>query len=194
MTLKDMRNLYIVGPSCGGKTTLLHYLHKHFEEGNIPRRYLTRNPRNEHDSLENGFLEKDSFLAMRAAGDFFISWHRVFPDNRVEYYGFLKSDISENQLNIFSSNNALLLYPDSIQPEGILQQEKSFFIACTAPKEVRMTRLKDRSPEYDAAEVQVRIQGESIDKYLGTMDLVLDTSELSPEVNGAKVLEFLRKI
>lgn len=186
-----MLNIYIVGPSCGGKTTLLHYLHENLQSANIPRRYLTRLPRNGWDPLENGFLTNEEFQKKRREGRFYISWHRIFANQRKEYYGFLDSDVRGHDLNIFSGNNALLLYPESVQPSGALKNGNTLFVACTAPEEVRAQRLKERSPEYETSEVDVRIRGESIDHLHSTFGLVLDSSKYTSVDNGKRAIEFI---
>ena len=111
-----MRNVYIIGPSGGGKTSLFHYLKAHLGPAfHFPLRVVSRRPRTAADGLENVFLSHDQFEELRRKGDpsLFFSWHRLMEGDRVEYYGYRTCDIDPDKINVFSANNALLLYPDS---------------------------------------------------------------------------------
>lgn len=190
-----MRNVYIVGPSCGGKTSLLHFLKDHLgTKANFPIRIVSRPQRPLDDDLENIFLGKDEIRAERAAGRFFVSWNRALGHNREQYYGFRNADVSDTDVNIFSANNALLLYPHTVIPEDALTAHDSFFIACVAPEEIRMQRLKIRSPEYDEEEVRVRIYKESIESHLKDIQVVIDSSSGEIEENAQKALDFIRSL
>lgn len=145
--------------------------------------------------LENIFLSKEEFEEKRKSQDpeFFLSWHRLMEGERKEYYAFRTPDVSSEKINIFSGNNALLLYPDSHIPTDALSAHESFFIACIAPTELRYRRLKARSPEYSDQEVEVRIHQESLDSHLSKVDLVIDTGEKNLEETGREALEFLER-
>lgn len=190
-----MRNVYITGPSCGGKTTMVHYLRMHGgSDLNIPIRILSRRSRGDVDLLENRFLEKEEFERTRNTSEFFISWHRVFEEGRKEYYGFLAQDVTLEKINVFSGNNSLFLYPESIYPQDVFTAHESSFVVCTAPDELRMRRLKERSPEYSDAEVEIRIHKESIESHLEKADLIINSSEEGIEEAGERLLSFIHKL
>jgi guanylate kinase len=191
-----MRNVYIVGPSGGGKTSLFHYLRAHLDDRfHFPLRVVSRRPRTAADGLENVFLSHDAFEELRRKGDpsMFFSWHRLMEGDRVEYYGYRVCDIDPDKINVFSANNALLLYPDSYIPPNTLTAHPSCFIACIAPADVRRARLKTRSPEFSDAELEVRINQESIEGMLGSLDLVIDTTDITQEETGQRAVEFLSR-
>jgi ribose 1,5-bisphosphokinase PhnN len=190
-----MRNVFIVGPSCGGKTSLFHFLKEKLQERhNFPLRVVSRPERPRNDSLENTFLKHPEFKEKRTNNDFFLSWHRIFENDHKEYYAFYTNDVSSEKVNIFSANNALLLYPQSHLPLNVLQAHESSFIACTASEETRLRRLKERSPEYSESEVRVRIHGESIEHLLPSCNLVINTNSGTIEENGIQALHFLEKL
>lgn len=186
-----MRNVFIVGPSCSGKTSLLHHLKQSVPECSFPIRIVSRPPRTKDDELENEFLSHEEFRARRHTPDFFVTWERVLGKERTEYYGFRLKDVSFEKINIFSANNAFLLYPDTRTPRDVFETHRSSLVACIAPDEVRAVRLKERSPEYGEEEVSIRIHQESIDALLEKADLVLDSTQGTVEENAAQMKAFL---
>ena len=86
-----------------------------------------------------------------------------------------------------------LLYPDSYIPPNTLTAHDSCFIACIAPADIRRARLKERSPEFSDAELEVRINQESIEGMLGSLDLVIDTTNITQEETGKRAVEFLSR-
>ena len=62
----------ISGPSGGGKSTVLHYLHKHIPNSSIPPTYTTR-PRRRSDGADRKFVARTQFNAMLKRGEF-VEW------------------------------------------------------------------------------------------------------------------------
>ena len=62
----------ISGPSGGGKSTVLHYLHKHIPNSSIPPTYTTR-PRRRSDGADRKFVSRTQFKAMLKRGEF-VEW------------------------------------------------------------------------------------------------------------------------
>ena len=62
----------ISGPSGGGKSTVLHYLHKHIPNSSIPPTYTTR-PRRRSDGADRKFVSRTQFNAMLKRGEF-VEW------------------------------------------------------------------------------------------------------------------------
>ena len=189
-----MLNVYITGPSCAGKTSCIEYL-KDKNEGifNFPLRVITRPGRNYDESNENTFLDKEVFKRKRKNNeDFFLNWVRPMEENRKEYYGFYEDDAAEDKINIFSCNNALILNNDSVQPDNIFNIYQSLFVAVWVPADIRMKRMKERTPEYSEKVINYRIYRESLDGHFGKIDLKLDNYSRKLEESGEELYNFIK--
>ncbi|MFB6182045.1 MAG: hypothetical protein ABEJ24_04065 [Candidatus Magasanikbacteria bacterium] len=188
-----MLNIYIIGPSCAGKTSSIEYLKSQNDElFNFPLRVITRPKRNYDESNENTFLDKEKFRKKRENNnDFFMSWVRSMEDDRKEYYGFYEDGVRDG-VNIFSCNNAILLNNDSIQPRNILEKHKSLVVALWAPADVRLERIKRRTPEYTGKVKEYRIHEEPLEGCYDKIDLKLDNYDQPIEKTGEELYKIIK--
>lgn len=189
-----MLNVYITGQSCAGKTSCIEYLKSKNENlFNFPLRVITRPGRNYDESNENTFLDKEEFKRKRKNNEgFFLNWVRPMEDNRKEYYGFYEKDVLEDKVNIFSCNNALILNKSSIQPEDIFANHKSLIVNIWASADIRMDRMKKRTPEYTEEVMNYRIYRESINDHFDKVDFKLDNYNKTIEESGEELYNFIK--
>jgi ribose 1,5-bisphosphokinase PhnN len=165
-----MKNgITIIGSSGVGKTTLIRSLLKDERLKNIidiPKRYITRDPRKGDNLLENKYVSTSELAQMIPKHAISVVWERVL--DKTMQYAFAKP--KTGLIPIYSANNAIYQYPKKVKPLGFF--EDTIIVGITASYEDRLQRLKDRSPdlfEEKAEQIKLRL-ADSADNILPYVD------------------------
>ncbi len=185
----NVNSIIVVGSSGSGKTTLVNGLRvsEYADKVVVPRRYITRPERQGDDLVENIHVTKEVFEQKLKAGEIDPAWTRELENGRLEQYGFVPVEPSDNRLRIYSGNNAFLR---DINPSVAKILDSAKVVVCMAQPEKRTSRLGDRSPDMSESERAVRLGDSGADTLeFGDVDII-ETTNLSPDQGQ----EALRKL
>lgn len=156
--MKEGKIIIFSAPSGAGKTTIVRHLLSMDHNFGFSVSATSRKPRgNEVNGVDYFFISAEEFKA-RIAGNEFLEWQEVYPDN---YYGSLKSEVERMLANgknvlfdvdvVGGSNikkhygsRALALF---IQPPSITELEKRLIARSTDGQEVIRKRLEKAEQE-----------------------------------------------
>ena len=186
----------IVGSSCVGKTTVIGAI-RHSElarDGSVdvPVRYLTRPPRDGDCLLENVHVSREEFQARVRAGTIAVHWDRAMEGDRTIQYGFERA--RPGSLPVYSANNALFATGSNLRPRGAFAH--ALFVGVHAPDEVRVARLRHRSPDLwrtRPEEVSHRL-AETADSVIPHVHLLVDNHGALERVAPIELVRLLSKL
>jgi ribose 1,5-bisphosphokinase PhnN len=144
-SLLNIRKIVVVGSSGTGKTTVVNAV-RDVDGVYVPKRSLTRPPRENDDLVENGHVTPERFSELVEAGEIAVYWTRKMEGDRTERYGFVPTSPDDGVVTVFSGNNALYNNRVSINPEGVLDDD-TVWVGVYASVDTLVARLKARSPE-----------------------------------------------
>ncbi len=149
--------LYIItAPSGAGKTSLVRALLEREDTIRVSVSYTTRPPRpGEQDGVDYHFVDRERFLAMRAAGDF-LEHAQVFGN----YYGTSKSWLEE-QLGQGTDVILEIDWRGAQQVRRLMPEAVGIFILPPS-REVLLQRLRNRGQ--DSEEVIARRSREAVEE------------------------------
>lgn len=134
--------IVIVGSTCAGKTTLAGAVRTAALPGiDIPRRFVTRPPRQDDVATEATCLTSDELDAAIASGTISMHWRRTLEPGRSERYAFALP--RPGTLAVYSANNAIFV-DKNVHPPGAL--DHALLVGVYAPDAIREQRLRARSP------------------------------------------------
>lgn len=134
--------IVIVGSTCAGKTTLVGAVRGSALAGVcVPRRFVTRPPREGDVPDETGYVTSAELDAAIAAGTVGIHWARTLEPGRIEHYAFAPP--APGALAVYSANNAIYV-EGNVRPADALA--RALLVGVFAPEAVREQRLRERSP------------------------------------------------
>jgi ribose 1,5-bisphosphokinase PhnN len=150
LQLKEVACVIFVGSSSVGKTTLTGEIRfaSHTDASlvgriSVPKRIITRPPRENDDFEENAFYSPEEFESLVRSGEIGLHWEKKMEGTRVERYGFFVPD--KGTLAVYPANNAVINNQSSLDPPDILQ--RALIVAVYAPEKLREKRLLERSPD-----------------------------------------------
>lgn len=187
-------SLVVVGSSGAGKTTLVNGLRiaEFNDDVVIPKRFITRPPRQGDDLNENEHVSKSDFASAVRGGAISPYWQRPLDNGRVEQYGFASVDSEDSRLRVYSANNAFLRDTNP-SVEAVLKS--SLVIVALTSSGIRDRRLGSRSPDMGQGERDVRLSDHGSD--LLDLDLpvqVIDTTQLSPDAGQRLMQSIVREV
>ena len=178
--LTNIQGIALIGSSASGKSTLMKAIRLMSDDISIPKRFITRPQRLADDLNENIFISFDDFQNKIKNDELPISWMRKMEGDRIEYYGFEKTEsksfpiysanndfsrqieIAKNALQDSKANNSELTEEQSSIYERIAFLSKTLLIlGVYAPDEIRQKRLNERSPDLATSEREYRIKDSS---------------------------------
>lgn len=184
------RLLIITAPSGAGKTTVVHYLLREFDQQLAFSVSATTRPARsgEVDGVDYYFMTPKEFEAA-IEQDQFAEWEEVYAGRK---YGTLKSEIERLwsmektivfDLEVVGATRLKKMYPE---------ESLAVFIQPPSP-DILFERLRNRATE-DEDSLKARIERASLElSYADTFDLVLVNDKLENTLNDARqiVLDFL---
>ena len=193
--LGKISGIIIVGSSCTGKSTFVNYIRgSNLYKNNkiaIPKRYITREKRQNDDCVENIHISQDAFLEHVRKGVINIHWSRDLGRSQYEKYGFEK----KSGFSIYSANNAILQDNCNLSPKNLLSN--SLVIALFVPDEERINRMRNRSPDFFTKkytnELEIRMK-DSSKNILSHADIVVNNYKYSPEIIKTEFLLLIEDI
>lgn len=186
------RCVVVMGPSAAGKTSLVNALRDSalVKSGQlvVPKRIITR-PRRANDStVENEHVSREEFQALVASRAIEVHWERSLGEGRIERYGFAAPEATSKDpkpLPVYSANDALVEPGARRSPEDLL--DGSLIVGLGAPADLRAQRLRRRSPDLGAEELERRLASDGV-RACSFAHLCIDTS-VEPVVDLARALE-----
>lgn len=154
----------LVGASASGKSLLLNQalaIADHtavLDDVRVARRFTTRAPREKESlTIENRFLDRQTFEEGVAAGLIDVSWRRGLAQGEENRYGFgLGAELLGEGLVILSGNNYLRWYEDPMLAR-LRTEGRLMIIRIHASEATRLGRLRDRRPALNDAELEARM-------------------------------------
>jgi len=184
--------IVIVGATCAGKTTLVGAVRAAALPGvDVPRRFVTRPPRQDDVAAEASYLTSDELDASIASGTISMHWRRTLEPRRSERYAFAMPAAST--LAVYSANNAIYL-AGNVQPGGAL--ELALLVGVYAPDAIREERLRARSPALvrdHPHEVAARL-GERADTMVSHVHVVIENHGALEQVARDEIVQLVRTV
>lgn len=139
-------SVVIVGSTCAGKTTLANAIRGSELACSgrvvVPVRYITRERRDNDDTIENTHISAAEFDARIGAGEIAMAWVRPMENGREVHYGF--PAVSAQALPVYSGNNAMYMASTTWRAGAL---GHALLVGVYAPDFVRESRLRQRSPD-----------------------------------------------
>jgi ADP-ribose pyrophosphatase YjhB (NUDIX family)/ribose 1,5-bisphosphokinase PhnN len=169
------------------KTTVLNTLKENaIFPAQYPKRYITRELRENDDLWENAHLKSDDFKSQSQSWAMSVFWTRDMWDWNIESYGF--EQIENTSIAVFSANNYIFS-----QEADSKFFDDALIIAIDADKDTRLHRLESRSPDLvknKPLEVKKRLSA-SVDDIFEHAHFVLNNSISHESVSLVNIAGFL---
>jgi ribose 1,5-bisphosphokinase PhnN len=173
----------VVGSSGTGKTTLLRALRssKCADKYDFIPRFSTRLRRVDDDPFETIVIADPSFDALSKGGALAVEWARALPDGRRHRYGLPWS--VDSSPKVFCANVEFLAAFDEL----LMPSAKCLIIEVWTPREIRLRRLLQRSPELSDDDVELNLRSSEIDDH--ARELVHERIDNSSEGIGSALAQ-----
>jgi ribose 1,5-bisphosphokinase PhnN len=146
LSLRKHISIVMVGGMCAGKSTLAHgaaLAPALVGCCEVVPRCTTRPARRGDDSDGVSSISWNDFSARRDNGSFALSWERPLSDGSRIGYGCYKP--VGDGAPIFMAGHGVYSNRETVQPPSVL--ERALIVGVAAPDDVRMERLRLRSPD-----------------------------------------------
>ncbi len=187
--MDTVKIIIFCAPSGAGKTTITHRMMDLFPQLAFSISGTNREPRGaEQDGVDYHFFTTEEFKRRVDAGEF-LEWEEVYPGR---YYGSLIAEI-----NRLTKEGKIPVFDIDVKGAWNLKQRfgpRALMIFITAPTEMVITRLKDRSTDTPES-IQVRIDRYPEEMtYTDKADVVIENIDLEKAVQETKTVieNFLR--